>query len=365
MLLEGENKMANLTDFLEPKLMPKMEVEVRARKDFKEWEDLRGVCESFLSQGIFAGGADKSLSQPEKEIVAREESIMLGIWKDQNFLPAEMANSVLGEVQNGEVAPYQRKVEPLVKFSALPQTQLKYIRNAAEKLSFAIVPYEYINRDGIVAKYAEEGQWRYSEMVQDGFKDVEELCTAVNVFEQIELYILCPVGFYDPWQEVQDAQARQKIFGGELSSIAMILGMLMPTQKNLFQMSKTNADNIEKLNRTMEANFTQVRETLDDIQGRISWLSEVAELARRAADNASRESHIALEKAQEVEYRLWCMLDPLIFAVPQGTDLKNDNVDARLLMCFGADMPLDFFLRRGLVQVNSNGCYDPIIRIYK
>lgn len=144
----------------------------------------------------------------------------------------------------------------------------------------------------------------------------------------------------------------------------MILGMLMPTQKNLFQMSKTNAENIESLNQAMKSNFAEVRKTLDNVQGQISWLVDAVDTMKGEITRAAGVANAALNKATEVEYKLACLLDPLIFAVPRGTDLYDDDVNARLLMCFGADMPLDFFLRRGLVQVNSNGYYDPIVRIW-
>lgn len=357
--------MANLTNFLEPQLMKKTETVVREGAKFKEWEDLREVSNSFLSDGIFTGGAFERLSQPEKELVKKEESIMLGIWREHKFLPAEMANSALGEVCRGEIVAYQRKMESLVRFSALPQAKLESIRNAAEKLSFAVLPYEYINRDGIVKKYAEGGQRRYSQEIQEGFESVDELCRAVSAIEKVELYILCPIGFYDPWQEVKDVRTKQKIFGGELSQAAMILGMMMPTQKNLFQMSKANAENIEMLNGLMETNFAEVRKTLDNVWGQISWLTDAVRIARQVAGAASYVASVALRKAEQVEYQLACLLDPLIFAVPWGTDIYNDEVNARLLMCFGADMPLDFFLKRGLVQVNDDGYYDSIVKVYK
>lgn len=357
--------MANLTDFLEPQLMKKKETAAKAGSEFKEWRELREVCNAFLRSGIFAGGAFEELSRPEKDIVKREEDLMMEIWCEHRVLPVEMVNSVLGEAFDGEVASYQRRIEPLVRFSALPRTKLGYIKNAAEKLSFAIIPYEYINQDGIVTKYAEEGSEWYAEEIQEGFRNVDELHAAVNRFEEIELYILCPIGFYDPWQEVKDDQTRQKIFGGELASIAMILGMLMPTQKNLYQMSKTNAENIESLNGTMEANFASVKRTLDNMQRQISWLAEIAEEARRHAVEATDTANAALKKAEMVEYMLMCLLDPLVFAVPKGTSLYDMEAEAHLLMCFGADMPIDFFLRRGLVQVDGKGYYDPIVKIYK
>ncbi len=371
--------MANLTNFLEPRLMESVETAVRTRMDYQEWQNLREACIFFLLQGIFTGGAYKTLSKPEKDIVAREEQIIQKIWREEKILPAEMASSVLGEVHGKQVLPYQRKLEPLVRFSQLPKTKLGNIRNAAEKLSFVIIPYQYINQADIVAKYAETGQQGYAWEVQEGFKAVNELSATVSTWEKIELYILCPIGFYDPWQEVKDLQTRQKIFGGELTLISTILGMMMSTQKNLYQMSKTNAENIASLSRTMEANFTDFRRTLDDMQNQISWLKNEVLIARReaaeaksttkqAAETASYARSIAnyaAQKAEEVSYRLAYLLDPLVFAVPQGTNLQDDDAIARLMMCFGADMPLDFFLRRGLVKVDDNGYYDSILRILK
>lgn len=356
--------MANLTDFLEPWPKTDTEVAIRASKGYKEWESLREVCNVFLRQGVFSGGTE-GLSQPERSIVKREEAIIIEAWQRYQFLPAEMADSVLGKVQKGKVSFCQRRTEPLVRFSALPRTNLKHIRNAAEKLSFAIIPYEYINQDGIVAKYANAGQKQYAKEIRAGFKDVGELCEAVGKFEKIELYILCPIAFYDLWQEVQDDQERQKLFGGELASVAMVLGMMMPAQKNLFQMSKTNADNIEKMNETMKSNFVQIEKTLDSVWSKVSWLSEAIDSVRRTANRAVATADAALNKAKEVERQLICLLDPLIFAVPKGTNLYDDDVDVRLLMCFGADMPLDFFLKRGLVRVDGNGYYDPIVKVYK
>lgn len=366
--------MANLTNFMEPRLIEAAEMELRLSAEFQEWERLREVCNSFLRQGIFVGKDYKVLSQPEKEIVQREERIIEDLWRKHKFLPAEMMNSALGTMRGGKVFPYQRKMSPLVAFAGLPKTGLSNIRNAAERLSFAIVPYEYINQEGIVAKYAKEGQREYSLEVKEGFDGVNELSAAIGKWEKIEIYVLCPIGFYEPWQEVKDLRTRQKLFGGELSMVATILGMVMPSQRNLYQMSKANEKNIESVNNTMHANFADMQRTLDNLQDQISWLKDEMFLARRdaaavatvakdAQRTASENREAILRSHTRVANELMCLLDPLVFAVPRGTDLLNDDVDARLMMCFGVDMPLDFFLRRGLVQVENCECYKPILRI--
>ncbi len=103
---------------------------------------------------------------------------------------------------------------------------------------------------------------------------------------------------------------------------------------------------------------------MSDIQNQISWLKEAVGEAKREASMAADMASSALAAAQEARQMLNRLLDPLVFAIPKGTDIFNDVVEAHLMMCFGADMPLDFFLNRGLVRVDGNGYYDSIVKTY-
>lgn len=57
----------------------------------------------------------------------------------------------------------------------------------------------------------------------------------------------------------------------------------------------------------------------------------------------------------EPEYKLYYLLDPIIFSVDEEKDFSDscNHKIAHIGLCFGPDMPLDFFVEQGLTTIND------------
>ena len=57
-----------------------------------------------------------------------------------------------------------------------------------------------------------------------------------------------------------------------------------------------------------------------------------------------------------LETMIYCLLDPIIFSVDGSVIISDSNYDeqnARIGLCFGTDMPIDFFVEKGLKTIND------------
>ena len=63
------------------------------------------------------------------------------------------------------------------------------------------------------------------------------------------------------------------------------------------------------------------------------------------------------KQINELKYKLYCLLDPIIFSVDSGLDMSEadtyETEKARIGLCFGTEMPIDFFVQNGMTTVND------------
>ena len=253
----------------------------------------------------------------------------------------------------------------LASYSLYPPVQLQQIKNVAEKMGFMIMPVSYADPNKMFAPYGDLDRDYYRKLNRsyDFFKHTVGF---INHFFRLEegnprnayqIYVLAPLTYYDPWLEVSsDNDPLPKFFSSQLSTIETMLGLIVPTQRNLYAMSKTNNENIRLLNETMQKNFTEIEKTIARFSERLTWVERANQILNQKI--ASLEG--ALTKTQlrlfELERTVACMLDPVIFAVPPKTDVSSsssDNVEARVGLCFGPETSVDVFVTNGLVQFNS------------
>ena len=134
-------------------------------------------------------------------------------------------------------------------------------------------------------------------------------------------------------------------------------------------MIKNSEANIENLNETMQNNFQMVEESIHDCHKRLDWVENLTkQLSGRVNYLEGTVANMAMNlkalqlQVTKLEHMLYCLLDPIIFSVNAGIDIANiacDDEDARIGLCFGTDMPIDFFIERGMTIINDKR-FEPV-----
>lgn len=306
-------------------------------------------------------------SELGEKLLKKEEAVYLKFWKDVGFIPANFDKSCLNSRM-----PYNS----LTNLSKYPVTKISNLRNIANSLGFVILPIEYVNMERIISTYRQQNS-KYARIIKNAYKEfMQTLDDCKDYTKKQQIYILAPVSFYDPWEEISAECVLPKYFSPKLKVLSTTLGMILPAQRNLYKMIKNSETNIESLNETMQENFQEVANSIHECHERLDWVEELTRKLSRRVDGL--ESSVTLLESQnailaknlravnlkvtELEHMLYCLLDPIVFSVNAGIDISNiacDAKEARIGLCFGTDMPIDFFIERGMTIINDKR-FEPV-----
>lgn len=334
------------------------EVEVAKQEDYVEQLNAFRNAVNLMQQTFHIRITNSS--ELGTKILKKEETVYRLFWKDIGFIPADFEKSCLGTRM-----PYNS----LSNLSKYPVTKISNLRNIANSLGFVILPIEYVNMEKIIKMYRQQNT-DYSKIVRKAYNEFKKtLDDCKNYTRKQQIYILAPVSFYAPWEEISAENVLPKYFSPKLKDLSTTLGMILPTQRNLYKMIKNSETNIENLNETMQNNFQMVEESIHDCHKRLDWVENLTkQLSRRVNYLEGTVANMAMNlkalqlQVTKLEHMLYCLLDPIIFSVNAGIDIANiacDDEDARIGLCFGTDMPIDFFIERGMTIINDKR-FEPV-----
>ena len=338
------------------------EVEVAKQEDYVEQLNAFRNAVNLMQQTFHIRITNSS--ELGTKILKKEETVYRLFWKDIGFIPADFEKSCLGTRM-----PYNS----LSNLSKYPVTKISNLRNIANFLGFVILPIEYVNMEKIIKMYRQQNA-DYAKIVRKAYNEFKKtLDDCKNYTRKQQIYILAPVSFYDPWEEISAENILPKYFSPKLNDLSTTLGIILPTQRNLYKMIKNSETNIENLNETMQKNFQMVEESIHNCHKRIDWVENLTkQLSERVAGTVQslevKTANMAMDlkalrlQVTKLEHMLHCLLDPIIFSVNAGIDIANiacDGEDARIGLCFGTDMPIDFFIERGMTIINDKR-FEPV-----
>ena len=289
-----------------------------------------------------------------RHILDCEADVYQDFWNEVGFIPKAFDCSCL---KTKEQYTY------LSDLSQYPVVKVSELKKMADALSFVILPMNYINMDRIIEMYKEE-DYQYATKISNSyeeFKGIVSSCEELAGSQQ--LYMLAPISFYDPWEEVTCEALLPKYFPENLHHLSTTLGMIMPTQRNLYKMIKTNERELAFLQDTMQENFKAVEKSIEDCHERIDWVVSLTKgLEKRVQRSEARSNKMELKlynmqvKVTNLEHMLYCLLDPIIFSTYAETDISDPSDDEEIAyigLCFGTDMPIDFFVEKGMTTIND------------
>lgn len=361
-----ENIMPVLTNFLSVRELTqkeRQEGEVYEGRLKEQWEASKRIKEAF---GV---GIDLETDFGEK-LYRKVKETSVGLFESTGYIPEQFQGPSFFE--RGRKLPCIHRLNEL---SIYPTVNLSQLKKMADALSFVILPIDYVDIAKVFEMYKGIGHndgsyYTYAEGIYeayDEFQNVIERCVDSELINPQTIYILAPLSFYDCWLEVSNEKVLSKYFPRDLFTVSTTLGLLIPAQRNLFKMAQTNSRNIQEMKQTMDANFKMLKRSVEDCYTRISWVENMMCSLNAKVDSLKTELQEAKIKVAELETKLYCMLDPVIFTVDSSVDISkpdSNKAKARIGICFGPEMPMDFFVERGLAYI-SDKIFDPITKIFK
>lgn len=295
-----------------------------------------------------------------KVLYEKEKDSLVKLLESSGRIPEEFINSSCF----GDPMPYNTILGNLLRYPIVDVEQLKQL---ADILSFVIIPINYVDIDKIFkmyigldhrdTKYSYYDTTVYSNIIRNAFKEFRhtiEMCVETQCINPQTIYILAPLSFYDAWLEVSSKQISPKYFSSKLLTLSTTLGLLIPTQRNLYKIASSNSENIREMKQTMDTNFQMLKQSIEECHSRINWVERmVSNLQSQVASLGVRLREAELKTAK-LESMIYCLLDPIIFAVDSNVDISkpsSNSARARIGLCFGPEMPVDFFVEQGLTTI--------------
>ena len=308
------------------------------------------------------------------ELYEKEKGTLVKLFDTTNSIPEEFKASF-----------FERSFEYMGFFDELsryPITNLFQLKRIADALSFVILPIEYVNiveifkmyymadkHDTEVTWFSHSHTILYYSRIRDAydlFRQSIDSCVKENLIKPQNIYILAPLSFYDAWLEVKNEKVIPKYFSNKLFSLSTTLGIILPTQRNLYKMTNSNSQNIREMKETMDANFEMLKQSIEDCHSRIDWVEKTVNRIQNVVASQQVQLREMKLKQEKLETMLYCLLDPIIFALNADIDISkrdSNNAKARIGLCFGPEMPIDFFVENGLTTIFDKR-FDQVTQIF-
>lgn len=196
--------------------------------------------------------------------------------------------------------------DSLTKLDKTPTIKLGNIKSLADDLGMIVFPFDYIDE----RSYSGEGYElrrnlrNFSETLQDKF----------------DLMVLAPINHYSLIKHVNSEDPNKQIYAGQHSMIFTSVQMNIPMFRSILNDLSDVREAVEGLSSTI----TNVEKNMKMMQSQLSSLQKQADQQRQqmlAQESAIKSLN---SKLAEMEFRA---TDPVIFAVPKGTDINNMDED--------------------------------------
>jgi hypothetical protein len=230
-------------------------------------------------------------------------------------LPQSIMRTIeLNQISNGKVLGVNNLFaeDTFAMASKLQKSTTQELRRIADKLGFIIVPFTYVTNP--IITMAEN-----KDLINPVLEFNESMCNTFDIF------ILGPISIYDMSKHI--SSKGDKILYWDLSNPTIsAVEMILPALREL---SKRVSTIEEKVN-SLEESVGQMTTQLENLERQIA--ENKLAIAQEAKENAALSKRLTDIKAQSFSRR-----DPLVFAVPKETNIREDNTFAILGPCWGED----------------------------
>lgn len=287
-------------------------------------------------------------SDVAKRVISQESKKVLELWEISHDIPEEFANPCIGR--------YKKPHNYLADLAVYPSVKLGSLKQMADDLCFIIFPIEYTDMGKIIYTYKQES-YSYGAQINSAYEQFADVVkNSESLIGSQQLYMLGPISLYDPWKEIIAEEQIKKYYSNKLSSISTVLEMSLPIQRNLYIMTKQNSKELRQLRSDMEQNINRLSDSIRDCHNKLYWVMNLNQTLSKKLESSQQQVADLRSTVGELEYKLYCLLDPIIFSIDSDIDISAPDQDdsiAKIGLCFGADMPVDFFIENGMTIIND------------
>ena len=311
------------------------------------------------------------------EAFAQEYECVKQVYIEHEGVPAEFTASKVPSVRSLEL---NRPKFEEGKLSNYPTVPLSSIVDLADKLDMVVLPLDYVDLRALLKahnihatsdeEYRRQGFGFYAQSQYNFYQSILDCKVALDKIPYMEshMYILCPLSYYNIWAEVKADNVIPKYSPMSLDAVFTTIDLMLPTQRNLYAMVKTNETNVKSLSANFETNMQMIGDKLKHLESRMDKVEKQIEKilqtqkAQQAQLNEQAEK-IRLQQAEIKELR-YARIDPVIFYTHgKPVDFAKDalnSIKAHIVACFGPEFPADFFVMNGIQTFVDKPTYYPI-----
>ncbi|MFZ2620168.1 MAG: hypothetical protein WAX89_04775 [Alphaproteobacteria bacterium] len=333
----------------------KMLAEIEAAQ--AAWPQVRAFMCNERGQNAYVETAKRmadAMTRQQQELRAK-------VFQETRDLPASLLEdieyiydsgvSMYGEEARPDKFEAQKIFSAQKAFCTTPRALLHDLRRLADDLGFLMFSTTYLSAQGRPEARTPDGK-------------------ALALFEQsmaalgMDTYVLAPPAYYGVQEHAKAKDPNLSTYDGIHGTLMAMTRQNVLTFRTVFQalagLEKQVGDirtrvqateqNMLGVQKQMAALNKQVeRVQLQLLAARQEYREGIAQARAYAAKIEQR-----LEKAEAQIQMILCMMDPLAFAVPKGTDIAAAEEVAYIGPCWGPDFPAI------MAQAYVNGAFDPL-----
>jgi hypothetical protein len=219
-----------------------------------------------------------------------------------------------------------------------PIISVAKLKEIANKLSFVIIPFEYLDSNS----YGNESY---------------DMCESIKGFNEelsghFDVYTICPPVYYSVKNHVKSTEDKAFYVGSNISQAFMAISMVIPMFRSLFK----SIENLEENSKLINQRLSTAEQEIDGIKIRIQQLQDqIEQEARdRILNQKRQEEQESLKRQQELiamHKESLIVKDPMMLALSKS---KNINSDIAFVgPCWGPDFKDIVMTGLGLNRIDN------------
>ena len=283
---------------------------------------LLNLSNKYLDEDTVYGNMDTAINNVKKS----SRTDRYDFFKENGFLPKEVEEknyiTISKRWGKGVVMDTTYLQDFMCKLDQTPKAQLSNMKDIGEKLNLSIMPF----------KYASENSYRYEQ-------DVKSFAHECRL-NDYDCYMLGPINYLDVWKCITDKEELSQMWANEKhQSILDAVSLSIPSFKNVLNRIEALEESVD----SCKSDSLNLQKQIDNVCDRVN-ANERKLLKMEAEQKQLQKEFERVEKEQAKQIELyktsWISLDPILFAVPKGSDIIFDDDQTVFLgPCWGPEFP--------------------------
>lgn len=271
----------------------------------------------------------ENMNKAVRKVDQSSTSDRYAFFKENGFLPKELEQDSCISLRksyyndNTGVRMNNTKLEDFIcKLDRTPKAQLSNMKDIGEKLNLSIIPF----------KYASENSYRN----EYGVESFAREC----LLNDYDCYMLGPINYLDVWKCIIDKKELSQMWTNQKHQPVLdAVSLSIPSFKNVLSRIEALEENVD----SCKSDSLNLQKQIDNVCDRVN--ANERKILKMEADQKQLQQEFERVETQrkkdaEVYRTPWIALDPILFAVPKGSDIIFDDEQVVFLgPCWGPEFP--------------------------